>query len=130
MKFVCIGPAGEERSLIAAVMADRGRTAARSGIGAVMGSKRFKAVAVRGTRKIEVADPEQLRRLREFVLKYLREKVDSMPFNKMLRRHGTCDAPLAWNIKYQDVYTNVNGSFLSFSIRSQNIAESHRGYFV
>lgn len=94
VKFVCIGPAGEKRSLIAAVMADRGRAAARSGVGAVMGSKKLKAVAVRGTRKIEVADPEQVSRLREFVLRYLREKRDSLLFIKMLRGHGTCDGPL------------------------------------
>jgi len=95
VKFVCIGPAGERRSLIAAVMADRGRAAARSGVGAVMGSKKLKAVAVRGTGKIEVADPEQVSRLREFVVKYLREKVDSMPFIRMLSGHGTCDGPLS-----------------------------------
>jgi aldehyde:ferredoxin oxidoreductase len=123
VKFVCIGPAGEERSLIAAVMADRGRAAARSGVGAVMGSKKLKAVAVRGTRKIEVANPEDVSRLREFVQKYLREKVDSLPFIRMLKGHGTCDAPLAlvpsggtpiknWSLIGKEMfsdYTNIGG---------------------
>jgi aldehyde:ferredoxin oxidoreductase len=123
VKFVCIGPAGEKRSLIAAVMADRGRAAARSGVGAVMGSKKLKAVAVRGTRKTEVADPEQVSRLREFVQKYLREKIDTMPFMKMLVTHGTCDGPLAvvpsggtpiknWSLIGKEMftdYTNIGG---------------------
>ena len=123
VKFVCIGPAGERQSLIAAVMADRGRAAARSGVGAVMGSKKLKAVAVRGTRKIEVADPRQVSKLREFVQKYLREKVDGMPFVKMLSGHGTCDGPLAvvpsggtpiknWSLIGKEMfpdYTNIGG---------------------
>ncbi len=51
-----IGPAGERLSPIAAVMHDINRAAARTGLGAVMGSKNLKAVAVRGTNKVEVAD--------------------------------------------------------------------------
>lgn len=55
-----IGPAGERLSLIAAVMHDINRAAGRTGLGAVMGSKNLKAVAVRGTGKKEVADPQAL----------------------------------------------------------------------
>jgi aldehyde:ferredoxin oxidoreductase len=55
-QVACIGPAGEKLSLISGVSNDRGRFAARSGIGAVMGSKKLKAIAVRGARKIPVAD--------------------------------------------------------------------------
>ena len=55
-QVACIGPAGEKLSLISGVSNDRGRFAARSGIGAVMGSKKLKAIAVRGTTKITVAD--------------------------------------------------------------------------
>lgn len=52
-----IGPAGERLSPIAAVMHDINRAAARTGLGAVMGSKRLKAIAVRGTKKIIPHDP-------------------------------------------------------------------------
>jgi aldehyde:ferredoxin oxidoreductase len=45
----CIGPAGERLALIAAIVNDKHRAAARSGVGAVMGSKNLKAVAVHGT---------------------------------------------------------------------------------
>ncbi|HKZ87168.1 MAG TPA: aldehyde ferredoxin oxidoreductase family protein [Anaerolineae bacterium] len=57
-KVACIGPAGEKLSLLAGVVNDRQRLAARSGVGAVMGSKNLKAVAVRGTGSIRLADPE------------------------------------------------------------------------
>lgn len=55
-KVACIGPAGENLVRFAAVMNDMGRAAARSGVGAVMGSKNLKAVAVEGTKGVKVAD--------------------------------------------------------------------------
>ena len=55
-RVACIGPAGEKLVLIAAIMNDRNRSAARSGVGAVMGSKNLKAIVVRGTKGFEVAD--------------------------------------------------------------------------
>ncbi len=57
-----IGPAGERMVRYACVSNDYGRQAGRTGAGAVMGSKKLKAIAVRGTRAIQVADPEVLRR--------------------------------------------------------------------
>jgi aldehyde:ferredoxin oxidoreductase len=55
-KVACIGPAGENQVLLACVMNDMGRAAGRSGVGAVMGSKNLKAVAIRGTKGLKVAD--------------------------------------------------------------------------
>jgi len=54
----CIGPAGENRVLYAGIVNDRGRLAARSGVGAVMGSKRLKALACRGHLPVPKADME------------------------------------------------------------------------
>jgi aldehyde:ferredoxin oxidoreductase len=51
-----IGPAGENRVLYAAVMHDINRAAGRNGMGALMGSKNLKAVAVRGTMNVPVAE--------------------------------------------------------------------------
>jgi aldehyde:ferredoxin oxidoreductase len=51
-----IGPGGENRVRYAAVMHDVNRAAGRNGLGALMGSKNLKAVAVRGTQKVPVAD--------------------------------------------------------------------------
>ena len=56
-RIACIGPAGEGLVPYACVINER-RAAGRGGAGAVMGSKRLKAVVVRGDREIEVANPE------------------------------------------------------------------------
>ncbi len=60
-KVACIGKAGEELSLTANIINDKHRAAGRSGVGAVMGSKNLKAVAVRGTGGVKVADPQAYR---------------------------------------------------------------------
>ena len=67
MRAALIGPAGEQQSLLACVMNDRHRAAARGGLGAVMGSKKLKAVAVRGTGEVPVADPTRLKAINRSV---------------------------------------------------------------
>ncbi|MFW9991374.1 MAG: aldehyde ferredoxin oxidoreductase family protein [Candidatus Odinarchaeota archaeon] len=67
-KVACIGTAGEKLVKYAAIMNDAdkpnwGRAAGRCGLGAVMGSKNLKAIASRGTLKINVAEPETYREL-------------------------------------------------------------------
>jgi len=52
----CIGPAGERLVRFACVINDMGRAAGRSGVGAAMGSKNLKAIAVRGRKGVKVAD--------------------------------------------------------------------------
>ncbi|MBB6215864.1 aldehyde:ferredoxin oxidoreductase [Anaerosolibacter carboniphilus] len=56
-----IGQAGENCSLISGIVNDRGRIAARSGVGAVMGSKRLKAVVLAGSKAISCEDPQGIR---------------------------------------------------------------------
>ena len=63
LRVACIGPAGEKQSLIAGVANDRGRMAARAGLGAVMGAKRLKAVALGGGQRIPVYDRETVKTL-------------------------------------------------------------------
>ncbi len=58
-----IGPSGENLSLISGICNEGGRIAARSGVGAVMGSKKLKAVALAGTRPMPCADREQVKKL-------------------------------------------------------------------
>jgi len=57
IRLACIGVAGENQVRYAGIFSDR-RTAARGGGGAVMGAKNLKALACRGTGKIQLADPE------------------------------------------------------------------------
>ena len=94
MRIACIGPSGEKLSLISSIITDNGRVAARSGVGAVMGSKNLKAVAVRGSGRIGVADSSRLNQLRSETLIHLRD-VDHLPFIKMLSGPGTCGGALA-----------------------------------
>lgn len=60
-KVACIGPAGEKMVNYACIMNDKHRAAGRSGVGAVMGSKNLKAVAIRGTGGVNVANPADFR---------------------------------------------------------------------
>jgi aldehyde:ferredoxin oxidoreductase len=62
VQVACIGPAGENRVLFASIMMNYYNAAARGGVGAVMGSKNLKAVAVRGHGRITVARPQEFRR--------------------------------------------------------------------
>lgn len=60
LKVAAIGPAGENLVRFASIQVTYRRSAARTGIGAVMGSKKLKAIAVRGTGTIPVAKPDKL----------------------------------------------------------------------
>jgi len=73
IKIASIGPAGENLAMCAAIINDKHRAAGRTAAGAVMGSKRLKAVAVRGTKKPHVADEEGLRKAVAKAMKMLKE---------------------------------------------------------
>jgi len=84
-RSACIGPSGESLSLISGVVNDKGRAAARSGLGAVMGSKKLKAIAVRGDMKVPLADEEKARELRQKWIKRI-----NVGFADDLKQYGTC----------------------------------------
>ncbi len=83
-EVACIGPAGEKLSAVAGISTDKGRFAARSALGAVMGSKRVKAVVLKGDNSIDLADPERMKELRKEHLQVF--KVD---LGKDLSTYGT-----------------------------------------
>ncbi len=72
-RVLTIGPAGENLSLLAAIMNDRYRAAGRSGVGAVMGSKKLKAIVVRGTGKLTPARDDESKAVVKSALKKIRE---------------------------------------------------------
>ncbi len=74
-QIACIGPAGEKLSLISGVITDKGRAAGRSGLGAVMGSKKLKAVAALGERKTEIADLNTFNKVRKDYMDRFKKKV-------------------------------------------------------
>lgn len=80
-----LGPAGEKLSLMAGVVNDQGRLAARSGLGAVLGSKRVKAVVARGTQPLPMADPARAAAVRQ---QYVREMAAN-PKVRYFTKYGT-----------------------------------------
>lgn len=87
VKIACIGPAGEAKSLLACIRHE-GSAAGRSGVGAVMGSKRLKAFVVRGTKKVPLADPKRFAALRKEYLKSVKQTEHSLV--EILKKWGTC----------------------------------------
>jgi len=81
---LAIGPSGEQQSLIACLIVDKGNAAGRSGLGALMGSKRLKAVVAHGTQTVPVADPERLHELTREAVKMMSSRPSS------LSKYGTC----------------------------------------
>jgi aldehyde:ferredoxin oxidoreductase len=72
-RVLAIGPAGEKLSRIACVMNDYYRAAGRSGVGAVMGSKNLKAIAVKGSGSPKIHDAEALREVVSRCTRKIRE---------------------------------------------------------
>jgi aldehyde:ferredoxin oxidoreductase len=83
---LCIGPAGENFSRIAAIMNDRERALARGGPGAVMGSKNLKAIVVEGKDRPEIVDKDQFK----FLLYEARKSLAQSPLtSQALPEFGT-----------------------------------------
>ena len=68
-----IGQAGENGVLYAGIFCDHGRAAGRTGLGTVMGAKNLKAIAVKGSGKPPIADPERYAELRSQMNRLLKE---------------------------------------------------------
>jgi len=84
-RIAVIGPAGEQGVRYAVIQTDYHREFGRGGAGAVMGSKNLKAIAIRGTGQVAVADPQALVRLAESVYADLA----AHPKGQARRRFGT-----------------------------------------
>ncbi len=72
VRISCIGPAGEHLSKISCIINER-RAAGRKGLGAVMGSKNLKAIAVRGSGSLNIASKEKFKVARGQMLKAMKE---------------------------------------------------------
>ena len=88
VRVACIGPAGENQVLLANIMHDHARAAGRGGLGALMGSKNLKAIAVRGRGHIPVADEERLKELASEIIAILKDDF----LSDMLHATGTACA--------------------------------------
>jgi len=88
VSVAAIGPAGENLVRYACVINDKHGVFGRTGMGAVMGSKNLKAVAIRGTMKPPIARPDEL----DKVYKEVMEKIKAAPFTETNRQHGMAAA--------------------------------------
>lgn len=69
----CIGPAGENLARMACIINDEHRAAGRTGVGAIMGSKKLKAIVVSGEEKVPVANPDKFREVSRRCLEVMRK---------------------------------------------------------
>ena len=84
-RVACIGVAGENKVKMACIINDHGRAAGRTGMGAVMGSKGLKAIGVRGTGKVEIANAEGLKSLNREIIVGMEDDI----FTRAMRLAGT-----------------------------------------
>ncbi len=120
---LAIGPAGERLARLAAVMNDGhdGRAAGRAGLGAVMGSKRLKAIVVFGTLPMPIAHPNALMQVVKQTAPAINERTRSR------RNFGTAggvlpaaaigDAPIKnWTLGTWDRFENISGQRMAETI--------------
>jgi aldehyde:ferredoxin oxidoreductase len=105
IRVAAIGTAGEKLSRIASIINEKTRAAGRTGLGAVMGSKNLKAIAVRGTHDIIPAKPDQfMDMVQEF-----HERMKG-PATKKYRTLGTTENVLVHNALYCMPTRNYNNA--------------------
>ncbi|MHA1791143.1 MAG: aldehyde ferredoxin oxidoreductase family protein [Promethearchaeota archaeon] len=85
IKVACIGPAGENLVKYASIMNDGGRAAGRTGMGAVMGSKKLKAIVVKGSKTLPIQDEEAFSKVRKKLL----DEIQGNFTNNMFKELGT-----------------------------------------
>jgi aldehyde:ferredoxin oxidoreductase len=86
-RVACIGPAGENLVRFASIMNEKDRAAGRSGVGAVMGAKKLKAVVVHGSRAVPYHDADAFKKIASEFLGSFKETYKDDP--PPLRKYGT-----------------------------------------
>ncbi|MEJ2168989.1 MAG: aldehyde ferredoxin oxidoreductase N-terminal domain-containing protein, partial [Desulfobacterales bacterium] len=126
IRVAAIGQAGENMVRYACVVNDLKHTNGRGGMGAVMGSKNLKAVAVRGRRSIPFKDKENLKRL----IKWYAENFMDHPIERVLHEGGT----IGWDV----TELNEAGILPTHNFRSGSFQKAadicgdtfHKRYFI
>jgi aldehyde:ferredoxin oxidoreductase len=112
VRVASIGLAGEKLSKIAGIINDKTRAAGRTGLGAVMGSKNLKAIAVRGTHDITVAKPEEFLNL----VKEFHERMKG-PASQKYRTMGSTENLMIQNALYCVPTRNYNNAHFEYADR-------------
>jgi aldehyde:ferredoxin oxidoreductase len=130
-RVACVGAGGENLVKMAAVMNDGGRAAGRTGMGAVMGSKKLKAIGARGSAKVPVADPGRFKATARKIIADWDEGI----LTRGLRLAGTAGTMDTF-IMYGDVPTRYyqqgdweNASKLSGVIMSEQLLNKRYGCY-
>ena len=117
LQLLCIGPAGENRSHLASVEHSIGSGASRAGVGAVMGDKRLKAIAVFGSGDIGVARPDEFQTLCRDIIRKAGPLIESN------RKWATDAAPASvregvyGNFDRRLPFDRSDGYFVDFEVR-------------
>jgi len=125
LRIACIGPAGENRVRFACIMGDRDRAASWGGNGALMGSKNLKAIAMRGTNPIYIANPSGFLD----AAKEANKKIGKTMGAKLLRRGGTIGVispelnPYATKNYHDDFWDPAKAELLTYKVFRQK----HKG---
>jgi aldehyde:ferredoxin oxidoreductase len=80
---ICIGPAGENLVSFAVIENDYWRSAGRTGVGAVMGSKKIKAIAFWGGQKRPIADKNKVKTFAKEMAQHLKDHPGAMAYKKL-----------------------------------------------
>ena len=112
LRVACIGKAGENLVKYACIINDDGRAAGRTGVGAVMGSKNCKAIAIIGTQQIALKDKEKLKNLTNDAIRVARRSFGA----SFLEQFGT--------LLYMDL-GQVFGDIPSFYFTSTEFLSTH-----
>ena len=139
-----IGEAGERLSLISGICNAGGRIAARSGVGAVMGSKNLKALVLCGSQSIQAHDPERIKSLSKYYTQRIRsqkfanlvvggmfpilgrilmggsitKRIDGMLYTSLLKKWGTNVSNTLGMLAGDNPIMNWKGSVKDFNQRS------------
>jgi aldehyde:ferredoxin oxidoreductase len=117
VRVASIGLAGEKLVKIANIINDKTRAAGRTGLGAVMGSKNLKAIAVRGTNDVKVAKPEEFLNL----VKEFHERMKG-PASQKYRTMGSTENLMIQNALYCVPTRNYNNAHFEYADRiSSNV---------
>lgn len=114
VKIACIGPAGEKLVRFTSIECDIQRQAGRGGLGAVMGSKNLKAIAIRGTNSVKVANPHEFFNIARQMHKIL---IESEAVQASWSRYGTSGSV---------DFANTQGFYPTRNFRDGHIEEGER----
>lgn len=120
---LCIGPAGEKLVRFACVIGDLGRAAGRTGMGAVLGSKKVKAIAVRGHKGVGIANASSL-------ISAVRELHDVWRGDVAAFEARTKDRPAGGLLRYNKFGLLPTRNFRGLEYDAQNVASGLAAHLV